>query len=422
MSRATNRDVQVGLVVVVGLAALIGLVALTNGGTGVLSKRRTIDVVFRDGQGIRVGSPVRVAGLDSGRVEALDLVEMDGALRALVRIAIPADLAAKLRQDVRITIQDSLTGQNCVNVVSSGRSEVALVPGQVVQGVETTFFDPILEQVGLGPVERSHLSHTIEEIRDTVDAVGPRCRQILAALQETSAGLSETAGTIRPTIETAAAHFEALARQLDAAAPRIQVTLSAVETTLGAVRGIVTDNREDVRASIANVRGLSGNLNETLLVERPKVDALLEGLKGTRARADQVLYKGDILTTQAAEILARNRANLERTFANVRGTTDYAEQLVQKLYGNPFYLSPFYKPTPEDKRAEVAFDNAHAMLKGVKELTDTVKTLEALQARQLSEAQRQEVAQLYQSAKILRDYLDQQSRRLATELQSRARR
>ena len=41
-----------------------------------------------------------------------------------------------------------------VNILSTGRSAVALVPGQSIPGVETSFFDPIIEQVGLGPVER----------------------------------------------------------------------------------------------------------------------------------------------------------------------------------------------------------------------------------------------------------------------------
>ena len=64
-----------------------------------------IDVVFRDGQGIRVGSPVRVAGLDTGNVVDLDLVQVEGTLRAKVRISLPARLVKMMRQDVKVTIQ-----------------------------------------------------------------------------------------------------------------------------------------------------------------------------------------------------------------------------------------------------------------------------------------------------------------------------
>ena len=171
--RTAKREVLVGGVVVAAIVGLLVLLTMAGDGPGYLAPRRTIDVVFRDGQGIREGSAVRIAGIDAGRVNDIDLIEYDGALRARVRISLPVRLAKKLKQDVKITIQPSLTGQSRINIVSSGRSGVELVPSQVVQGVESTFFDPILEQVGLGPVERTHLSHTIAEVRRTVDATGP---------------------------------------------------------------------------------------------------------------------------------------------------------------------------------------------------------------------------------------------------------
>ena len=73
-ARFSAREIWVGLIVIVAIAGLIGLVGLASDGPGFLAPQRTIDVVFRDGQGIRVGSPVRVAGLDTGNVVDLDLV------------------------------------------------------------------------------------------------------------------------------------------------------------------------------------------------------------------------------------------------------------------------------------------------------------------------------------------------------------
>lgn len=421
MNRISSREVRVGLVVVGALILFFGLLGLAGGGPGFLASRQTIDVIFRDGQGIRVGSPVRVAGLNAGRVDSLDLTEVDGALRARVRIALPADLASKLRQDVKITIQASITGQNCVNVVSSGRSSVALVPGQVVQGVETSFFDPILEQVGLGPVERSHLSHTIAEVRQTADVVGPRMRQILGTLQETTSGLRETAVAVRPAVEATAGHIEELARGLEAAAPKLQASLTKLESLTTQVEALVAENRPNIQATLASTREVSATLQDVLARDRGEIDSLLVGLNRTRTRADRVLYNTELLTNQGVEIVTRNRANLERTVTNVRDATDWGHQLVEKLYGNPFYLSPFYKPTPEDKRAQLAFDNAHALVKGVRELADVVKTIDAMQARAPSEGQKQELAALYKSAASLREWLDLASRQLAADLQTRSR-
>ncbi|MBV8075482.1 MAG: MCE family protein, partial [Planctomycetaceae bacterium] len=113
--RASGREVLVGGVIVAALAGLLGLLGLAGGGPGFLSAQRTVDVIFRDGEGLRVGSPVRIAGLDAGRVVDIDLTEVEGTLRARVKVALPTSLASKLKQDVKITVQASLAGQSRVN-------------------------------------------------------------------------------------------------------------------------------------------------------------------------------------------------------------------------------------------------------------------------------------------------------------------
>ena len=182
---------------------------MASDGPGFLAPQRTIDVVFRDAQGIRIGSSVRVAGLDTGNVVDVDLVEVEGTPRAR-RISLPAATVKKLRQDVKVSIVPALTGMSHVNVLSTGRSSVALVPGQSIPGVETSFFDPIIEQVGLGPVERGHLSHTIAVVRQTMDSLAPRLGQMLGSLQETTTNLREMSDSIRPAVESTVGHVEDL--------------------------------------------------------------------------------------------------------------------------------------------------------------------------------------------------------------------
>jgi phospholipid/cholesterol/gamma-HCH transport system substrate-binding protein len=416
-ARTSIREVLVGLVIVATLGSLLGLLSVAGSGPSFLSSRRTIDVLFRDGQGVRVGSPVRVAGIDAGRVVDLDLTDqIDGFLRVRVKLALPTELAKKLRQDVKITIQASLAGQSRVNIVSSGRSAVALVPGQMVHGVESTFFDPVLEQVGLGPVERSHLSHTIAEVRQTVDSVGPRVRQMLASLQETAAGFRETGETIRPAIEATAGEVENLTRRINAATPRIEAALTRLDTLTNQADSMLAENRPNIQASLASVRDLLSTVQDVAANDRPKVEKLLDGLDGTRARADRFLYQADLLSGQTLAIIARNRVNVDRTVSNVRDATDWGDKLVQKIYANPFVLSPFYKPTPEDIRVQTVYDTAQVFTKGAQELNDLVKTLDSLQARPVTPEQQQELSQVKRSVMAVTDRLAQTSQLLAESL------
>jgi phospholipid/cholesterol/gamma-HCH transport system substrate-binding protein len=408
--------VVVGLIVIAALVGFLGLMHVASDGPGFLAPQKTIDVIFRDGQGIRVGSPVRVAGLDAGNVVDLDLVEVDGTLRARVRISLPASLVKKLRQDVKVSITPGLTGMSHVNVVAAGKSAVALVPGQSIQGVESSFFDPIIEQVGLGPVERNHLSHTIAEIRQTVDTVGPRLRQMLTAFQETSGNLKDMSDTIRPAVESTIGHVEDLSRRISASTPKIEATLARLETISHLGELMLRENRENVRSSLSSVRDLTGSINDVVARDRIKVEKLLDGMDMLRARGDRVLYQADIIAGQAVQMLSRSRAEIERSVTNVRDATDWGNKLVQKIYTNPFVLSPFYKPSNEDLRVQAVYDTAQVFTKGAQELHDAIKTLEIVQAQVKTPDQQQEVLQLQQKAMAISERLGQTSALLAEGL------
>jgi phospholipid/cholesterol/gamma-HCH transport system substrate-binding protein len=415
-ARFSAREIWVGLIVIAAIAGLIGLVGLASDGPGFLARQGTIDVIFRDGQGIRVGSPVRVAGLDTGNVVDLDLVQVEGTLRAKVKISLPDRLVKMMRQDVKVTIQPALTGMSHVNIVSTGRSGVPLVAGQRITGIETSFFDPIIEQVGLGPGERNDIRHMIAEVRQTVDSAAPRLRQFLASLEETSANMKEMTESIRPTVESTLGQVEDLARRIRVNTPRIESTLVRVDEMTGQLQGIVTENRENVRQTMSSVRDLTASLNDVVMKDRVKVEKLLDGLDVMRARSERVLYQADQIAGQVAGILVRGRTEIERSVTNVRDATDYGNKLMQKLFANPFVLSPFYKPNHEDLRVEGAYATALAFSHGAQELRDATKTLDALAARPANPQQQQEIQELQQRVLVLTKQLGETSQRLAEAL------
>jgi len=417
-NRSSAREVWVGLIVIVAVAGLIALVSMASDGPGFLAPHRTVDVVFRDAQGIRIGSPVRVAGLDTGNVVDVDLVEdEERILRARVRISLPAKLVKKLRQDMKVSIQPALTGMSHVNVLSTGRSAVAWVPGQPpIRGVETSFFDPIIEQVGLGPVERNHLSHTIAQVRQTVDSIGPRVQQMLGSLQETTTNLKDMSDSIRPAVESTLGSVDDLTRRLNANSPRLEKIIEQTEGVTDQLHGYLVDNRENVRQTAASVRDFTGTINPIVARDVPKLERMLDGLEGSRARADRVLYETDQIAGQFLSLMARNRAEIDRSVTNVRDATDWGNKLVQKIFTNPFVLSPFYKPNHEDLRVQAVYDTALVFTKGAQELSDALKTLQAMSARPATQQQQDEMLQLQQNVRMLTNQLSETSTRLAEAL------
>lgn len=419
-SRASTREVWIGLLVVSALAAVLALAGMASDGPGFLASQKTIDVVFRDGQGIRVGSPVRIAGLDSGNVVDLALVEVEGSLRARVRLSLPAPLLKKLKQDVKVTISPGLTGMSHVNIVASGSSDVALVPGQTVQGVESSFFDPIIEQVGLGPQERNHLSHTIAEVRQTVDAVGPRVRQILGAFEDASVNVKDLVDALRPPVEQTVEHVEGLTRRIGATSPQIEAAIKRIDVLTALVETLLLENRENVKLTLASVKDVSESAKDIVTTKRPQIDRTIDNVDMLVARGNRVMYQADTLVGQGVEIVTAGRGDIERSIANVRDATDWADKLVQKIYTNPFVLSPFYKPNNEDLRVQAVYDTAQIFSKGAQELHDAAKTLDAIAAKAGTPEQQQELQKLQQRVLSLTEGLGRTSQALAEGLKTSA--
>ena len=167
---------------------------------------------------------------------------------------------------------------------------------------------------------------------------------------------------------------------------------------------------------MASGRDLLASFNDIVVKDRGKVERVLDGLEVSRTRADRVLYQADQIAGQLLNVLARSRSEVERSVTNVRDATDWGNKLVQKIYTNPFVLSPFYKPNHEDLRVQAVYDTALVFTKGAQELRDTLKTIEAMAARPATQQQQQELFQLQQRAGMLTDQLNETSTRLAEAL------
>jgi phospholipid/cholesterol/gamma-HCH transport system substrate-binding protein len=421
-ARFSGREIRVGLLVVVALAALMGLLAMASGGPGFLADRRQIDVDFRNGQGIRPGSQVRIAGVESGRVVAVTLAEVDGMLRARVRLAVPADLATRLKQDARIAIESSLTGQSRVNILSLGRSSERMEPGKVLLGVETSMFDPILEQVGLGPVERSNISHMIGEVRTTIDATTPKVRQIVGAIEATVDGLKETSESVRPVVASAVSNVDEATRRIAAASPKAEAALTQVASLTARVDALLAENRPNLKDTIVSIRDLSATLKAVVDRDQAKVSTLLDHLKGTMTRADLALYNAKQFGDVGLTMLTRNKVDIERTVANVKDATDWGSKLVQKIYANPFVLSPLYKPTPEDVRVQSAYDSAQVFANGAMKLDDAIKTLELMQSKPNSPQLRDELELVRRQVAEVTARLGSMSQQFSEAMKPRTRR
>lgn len=252
--------------------------------------------------GLDNGAKVRVGGMDAGEVEAIS-VPVGPSARFRVRMRVRSDLHALVRLDSVASIQnDGLVGNKFVRI-DAGTEESPIVPDKgTIRSQEPFDMADLLQK----------MSDTVDTVNDTIVSVKKEVDDALTAISataESAQGLIDDVGTD--------------ARTIMAASQRITGDVQAIMTDLRAGRGTVgkllTDDAifesakkiaADAERAVANVReaseqaksaiadlrgdngpvkGLTGDLHQTLASAR---DAMNDLAESTEALKRNFFFRG----------------------------------------------------------------------------------------------------------------------------------
>src|SRR5262245_51568540 len=121
------REIKVGAFVLAGLAATGGVIFLIGEERQLFSNKQNFEVTFKDVQGLRRGSPVRMGGVDIGTVDRVDYGADAKDAMIYVKIMVVEDEARRLRQDSVATIEGKgLLGDKMIviSVGSQGKPQI----------------------------------------------------------------------------------------------------------------------------------------------------------------------------------------------------------------------------------------------------------------------------------------------------------
>lgn len=257
-SRSRDRELWVGLFVVLGVVAILtALYTLTD--AALFRGRYIIQTVVQDAGGIRRGDPVQMRGVNIGRVASFHIVPAGVAVNMEIegQYAIPTDSKMELRSS-------GLLGGMVANVIpGAAEQEVSwgdTLPGSMGKGI----FDQIdalqvQADQALSRVQRLLDEKTIQNVHEGGDDL----QQLLRRLNEMTAEQRDEFASLTQSLRRAAESLEKTA-----AGPEIERSVKRIDALTGQLNDLVATldqsarSAESILARIDRGEGSLGKLTQ----------------------------------------------------------------------------------------------------------------------------------------------------------------
>ena len=280
--RSTNREVRVGLFVLVGIVAFLTIL-FTMTDVGTFRGRYYVDTMVASAGGMRRGDPVQMRGVNIGRVIDFDIANrgVDVRMEIYDEYQIPADSRAQMKSA-------GIMGGNVVDIVP-GNSTQRVADGATIPG-DTGESDLMAQAAGIGSRADTALmrvnmllsndnigsvSASAEELQSLLNELGGIATQQRGQLQALSASLRRSAAgveaaTTGPELQRSIQQVDALTAQMAQTTTTLNRTTTSLQAVLGRVeRGegtlgkLTADEQlyDNLNRTVTNLNGTVTNLN-----------------------------------------------------------------------------------------------------------------------------------------------------------------
>ena len=137
-------QLKVGLTVIAASITLAVLIVLMSGG-GFFTSKITLKSYFFDAQGLRVGAPVRLSGVDIGNVKAIRVVANQPLAPVEVTMKVNTKYGFNLRKDSKTLLSTAgVLGETLINIDSSIATGALARDGDVLPSGEVKGYEDVM--------------------------------------------------------------------------------------------------------------------------------------------------------------------------------------------------------------------------------------------------------------------------------------
>ena len=314
---AGSKEMRVGAFVLAGLFIVGVVVFLIGDEKRAFESKAVYHTSFGDVQGLRIGAPVRLGGVDIGAVSRVAHADDPADPRLYVDLRIVRREAARIRKDTVAQISNrGLLGDKMIELTSGSPLSPALPEGGTITGQEPTDFSNIFSQVGnlarhaegilsnLEITSRTLADQTVhEDLRSSVHSVSIILKDVAegrgyAHKLLTDPGEAERISALLNTFQGVALEFQGTAAEARKATARLNQGPGFAHEILYGERS------QNALADFGSAAG--------------EVAATLRGVRESDSLAHSLLYGGDRSGKQVAENVGAITTDLRQIVADLR--------------------------------------------------------------------------------------------------------
>ena len=137
-------QLKVGITVIAASITLAVLIVLMSGG-GLFTSKITLKSYFFDAQGLRVGAPVRLSGVDIGNVKEIRVVRNQPLAPVEVTMKVNTRYGFNLRKDSKTLLSTAgVLGETLINIDSSTATGALARDGDVLPSGEVAGYEDVM--------------------------------------------------------------------------------------------------------------------------------------------------------------------------------------------------------------------------------------------------------------------------------------
>jgi phospholipid/cholesterol/gamma-HCH transport system substrate-binding protein len=283
-----REQALVGLFVLTAVAVLFATVFTMSGAFGQSTIK--FHAYFPFAGGLEPGATVRYAGGPKvGRVDSVRLDPQNPARLDIV-FSVQSDLPVKTDSGVKIMSMSPLS-DNHVEILPGSAQAPRAASGALLPSQKYVDFNSLTAQLNeLNPQVQEllgNLNDRASEVKETIarvnDLLGPQNRANLAATLANTRGMIEEN---RPQIKTTLRNVNSVSEKLQPLLEDFRKTSAEANQALSHIDAMVGENRADVRQAVIELRrtlttmtDASARIDQTLDVNSENIDELLDNVR-----------------------------------------------------------------------------------------------------------------------------------------------